>query len=418
MLAPDLLSQIPLAEIAGEVVDRCRWLAEFSEEPGFTTRTFLSDPMRDVHDQVRGWMEQAGMTVLIDAAGNLRGHYAARGAAAPRLIIGSHLDTVPRAGAFDGILGVVLGIALVQVLAGTPLGFQIEVIGFSEEEGVRFALPFIGSRACVGDVDEDLLSRRDAKGLEVRDAIRNFGLDASRMAEAQISADAIGYLEFHIEQGPVLESLNLPLAVVEAVVGQSRLSVLFEGKSNHAGTTPMHLRRDALAGAAEWITAVEREACSAPGLVSTVGRLEVLPGASNVIAGSAQASLDVRHADNAIRSQTVSKLLSVAREIAARRNLKVVAKPQFDQPSAVMDRSLTGILEKAVAEAGYPVQHLNSGAGHDAIVMSRRLPVAMLFLRSPGGISHHPDEDVVPADVEAAVAVGLRFLRELEISLA
>jgi allantoate deiminase len=211
-----------LDAIAEEAMERCRLLARSSEEPGYTTRTFLSEPMRTIHDQLRGWMECAGMKVVTDHAGNLRGSYSSAGP--PRILfIGSHLDTVPRAGAFDGMLGVVIGVSLIELLGGRRLPFGIEVIGFSEEEGVRFGVPFIGSRALIGDADQDLLARCDAAGISIGEAISAFGLDPSRIGNAQIGDNAIGYVEFHIEQGPVLESLGLPLGVVEAICGQSRI---------------------------------------------------------------------------------------------------------------------------------------------------------------------------------------------------
>ena len=241
------------ADAARTVIRRCRSLATYSEEPGFTTRTFLSHPMRNVHDDLSAWMSQAGMQVGVDAVGNLRGIYAGTSPDAPRLFIGSHLDTVPRAGAFDGVLGVVMGIALVDMLAMRRWPYSIEVIGFSEEEGVRFGLPFIGSRALVGSIDEAMLATRDANGTSVREAIAGFGLDPSRIGEARTTSPALGYLEFHIEQGPVLDMRGLAIAVVERIVGLSRAEVRFTGVSAHAGTTPMNVRRDALAGAAEWI---------------------------------------------------------------------------------------------------------------------------------------------------------------------
>ena len=397
-----------------DVISRCRLLAEFTEEPGFTTRTFLSDPMHAVHAHLRAWMERAGMNVAIDQAGNLRCVYSSARPSSPRLFIGSHLDTVPRAGAFDGILGVVLGVALIENLGGRRLPFAIEVIGFSEEEGVRFGVPFIGSRALIGDIDDELLARRDGAGISIREAIAGFGLDPSRIGEARAVDDAIGYIEFHIEQGPVLESLNLPLGIVQAIVGQSRMDVVFEGQANHAGTTPMHLRRDALAGAAEWIAAVEREARAIPGAVATVGRVNVSPGASNVIPSTVTLSLDVRHADDAVRHDLVKRLLRCAEQIAAGRCLKVSWEQRLDQAAVAMDSDLTELLERAVISAGHPVHRMASGAGHDAMIVARRMPAAMLFLRSPGGISHHPDESVLAADVEAALQVGMKFLEELE----
>jgi len=389
------------------VIERCRLLAQFSEEPGATTRTFLSEPMHQVHACLRGWMEQAGMSVVVDHAGNLRGLYASTRPSARRLFIGSHLDTVPRAGAFDGILGVVLGVALIERLRGSRLSFDIEVIGFSEEEGVRFGVPFIGSRALIGDIDDQLLET-------VSSAIAAFGLDPKRINEARTGDDALGYLEFHIEQGPVLESLNLPLGVVETIAGQSRFDVLFEGQANHAGTTPMNLRRDGLAGAAEWIGRVEREARGVPGAVATVGRVNISPGAANVIPGSAAASLDVRHADDDVRHCLATRLLRCAEQIAAARCLKVSWEQRLDQSAVAMDSSLIRMLERAVATTGCPIHRMPSGAGHDAMIVARRMPAAMLFLRSPGGISHHPDESVLAEDVAAALDVGMAFLQELE----
>jgi allantoate deiminase len=393
------------------VIERCRLLAQFSEEPGFTTRTFLSEPMHAVHAHLRAWMERVGMSVSVDHAGNLRGLYPSNWPAdrpsARRLFIGSHLDTVPRAGAFDGILGVVLAISLVELLDARRLPFAIEVIGFSEEEGVRFGVPFIGSRALIGDIDDQLLRM-------IADAIAAFGLDPSRIGEARVSGDALGYLEFHIEQGPVLDSLRLPLGVVEAISGQSRLDVVFQGQANHAGTTPMNLRHDALAGAAEWITTVEREARAIPGAVATVGRMDVSPGAGNVIPGSARTSLDVRHSDDHVRHHLVTRLLQCAEQIAARRCLTASWEQHLDQATVAMDSALVRMLERAVANSGRAIHRMPSGAGHDAMIVARRMPAAMLFLRSPGGISHHPDESVLAEDVAAALEVGMGFLEQLE----
>jgi allantoate deiminase len=407
---------IALDVLAENVISRCRLLAEWSEEAGATTRTFLSPPMHAVHRHVRGWMERSGMSVSTDHTGNLRGFYPGDQASAPRLLIGSHLDTVPRAGAFDGILGVVMGAALIELLDGRRLGFGIEVIGFSEEEGVRFGVPFIGSRALIGEIDDALLARRDAAGISVREAIAAFGLDPSRIGEARASDSAFGYLEFHIEQGPVLESLNLPLGIVDAVSGQSRFDVLFEGRANHAGTTPMNLRRDALAGASEWIGAVEQAANAIPGAVATVGRVVVSPDAGNVIPGAVTASLDVRHTENAVRHELVERLLECASDIAARRGLTVSCTRNLDQPAVAMDASLTQLLARSVALCGWNVHRMASGAGHDAMMVARRMPAAMLFLRSPGGISHHSDESVLVEDVAIALGVGMRFLEELEQS--
>ena len=397
---------------AQEIVRTCRLLARFSEEPGRTTRTFLSSPMREVHAHLGSWMQRLGMAVRVDEAGNLRGVYAASRPGRPRLFVGSHLDTVSDAGAFDGVLGVVLAIALVESLAQRPLPFSIEVVGFSDEEGVRFGVPFIGSRALAGTVDDDLLGRVDAQGRSIGDAIRDFGLDPSCVGNARADQDAIGYVEFHIEQGPVLDSLSLPLGIVTAIVGQSRVTATFNGASNHAAT-PMQSRRDAVTGAAEWIMAVEALAQRTPGLVATVGRLRALPGATNVIAGRCEASLDVRHAGDDARVAAVEHLRVNAQKIASRRGLTVEWETHLDQPSVAMSPGLVAVLERALASRGIPVHRIASGAGHDAMIMAGRMPVAMLFLRSPGGLSHHPNEAVVEDDVAAALAVGLAFLEDL-----
>jgi allantoate deiminase len=402
-----------LAARAREVIRRCRLLAECSEEPGYTTRTFLSPMMRGVHSDLAAWMVDLGMAVRVDHAGNLRGVYEGTRPGAGRLFIGSHLDTVPRAGAFDGVLGVVLAIALVDLLNHERLPFSIEVLGFSDEEGVRFGVPFIGSRAFTGTADTALLAQRDATGVSVADAIEQYGLDPRSIHEGTADPNPLGYLEFHIEQGPVLDTLGIPLGIVEGIVGQTRADVVFTGASGHAGTTPMSARRDAIAAVAEWILALEREAHATPGLVATVGRVTAEPGAGNVIAGRCSATLDARHADDAVRTAAVERLATYAREIGTRRSVEVTWTPRLDQHAVAMDSTLVEALERAVRRAGAPVHRLPSGAGHDAMIVASRMRAAMLFLRSPGGISHHPDEAVLEEDVAAALETGRHFLNEL-----
>jgi allantoate deiminase len=391
-----------MSERANKAIQICRDLALFSEEPGRTTRTFLSPPMHDVHRLLSAWMGQVGMDVSVDAAGNLRGLRPGR--STRRLIIASHLDTVPNAGAFDGILGVVLGIALAEAAQDGP---TMEVIGFSEEEGVRFGIPFIGSRALSGTLDETILTA------PVLEAIRNFGLDPGRLPDARLSPETIAYLEFHIEQGPVLESLGIPLGVVDAIVGQSRLTLTFRGHANHAGTTPMSLRKDALAAASEWIYHVENLAIREPGLVATVGSITAEPNATNVIPGLARVSLDVRHSCDETRHSSVAEMLRAAEQICERRGIALDREQRLDQSAVALDAQLRDALARSVQEAGYPVHRMTSGAGHDAMILAPHVPAAMLFLRSPGGVSHHPDESVIPADVEAAIETGLRFIQSV-----
>jgi allantoate deiminase len=375
-----------------EIIRRCGLLAQQTEEPGHITRTYLSPPMHEVHRLVRSWMEDAGLITHVDAVGNLRGVYGD----GPRLMIASHLDTVPQAGAFDGILGVMIAIALAEQRPPCAL----EVAAFADEEGVRFGVPFIGSRALVGDpvMDECVLA-----------AISHFGLDPARIPEAILDPEVKGYLEFHIEQGPVLETLGAPLGVVEAIAGISRWELRFEGKANHAGTTPMSMRRDALACAAEWIGLVEHVAQTTEGLVSTVGKIEAWPGAGNVIPGLAIASLDVRHALDEVRERALNVLLDGAEHIARRREVKLSGESRLEQPAVALDFEM---VEEAVQAAGFPVHRMVSGAGHDAMILARKVPAAMLFVRSPSGISHHPDESVLAEDVDAALAVGAQVLRE------
>src|SRR6266481_1214790 len=307
------------AKRAEEVIARCRKLTGFSEDADSTRRTFLAASMRDCHRELTGWVEPLGAQVRVDAAGNWRALYPAEKPDAPRVLLGSHLDTVPNAGAYDGILGVVLAISLLEALNGRRLPFGIEVVGFSEEEGVRFGTPFIGSRALTGSLDEELLGRQDARGISVRRAIEDFGLNPGEIPQAALKNDILGYVEFHIEQGPVLEKLGRPLAVVEVIAGQSRLEFTFVGRANHAGTTPMHLRHDAIAAAAEWIAAVERQANEVPNLVATVGQIEAKPGATNVIAGQARVSLDLRHRSDEIRLRAAAEIAQRAQQIADRR---------------------------------------------------------------------------------------------------
>ena len=401
---------------AEEVIARCRKLARFSEDVGGTRRTFLSAPMRECHREIAAWMEPLGVETRIDAAGNLRGLYPGAESKAPRLLLGSHLDTVPNAGAFDGVLGVVLAIALLEGLDGRRLPFGIEVVGFSEEEGVRFGTPFIGSRALTGRLDNELLARQDACGVSVRKAIEDFGLNPQEISQVALEEGALGYIEFHIEQGPVLETLNRPIGVVEAIAGQSRLEFIFLGRANHAGTTPMHLRRDAIAGAAEWIIAVEREAQSVPGLVATVGVIEAKPGATNVIAGEARLTLDVRHGSDEVRARAVDDLIRQAEEIAERRGLSVSRNVLLDQQAVPMDSLLVNEIEQAIGQAGCEPHRMVSGAGHDAMILAERIPSAMVFLRTPGGISHDPAESVRADDVAKAIECGMHLLEQLASS--
>jgi len=396
---------------AEKVIARCRYLAQFTEEPGQIKRTFLSPTMRICMQAVQGWMEAAGMAVRTDAAGNLHGRYAGTGGGC--LMVGSHLDTVPDGGAFDGMLGVMLGLAMVEALEGEKLPFAIELVGFSEEEGVRFRFPFIGSRALVGRLDPGLLAHRDRDGISLTEALTGFGLDPLQIKDCALREEVACFLEFHIEQGILLESEDLSLGVVQAIAGQTRAEITFTGRASHAGTTPMRLRNDAVAGAAEWVGEVERLALDTPGLVATVGDLRTHPGAGNIVAGQLRASLDVRQADDSIRHRAVDTLLAQADSIAARRGLTVGTKISMDQPAVAMDPGMCALAMEAIRSTGVTPLSMVSGAGHDAMILAERVPTTMIFLRSPEGLSHHPEESVRPQDVENALAAGLAFLRHM-----
>jgi allantoate deiminase len=411
MILPDGQGEAELRQLTEQTLARCDTAGQYSEEVGKITRTFLCEPMRRLHQQLAEWMSEAGMQVRVDAIGNVIGHYPGERTEAPLFLIGSHIDTVPDAGKYDGVLGVLLGIAAVKSLRGRPLPFALEVIAFSEEEGIRYRTPYLGSSAVAGVFDPSWLERIDAQAVSLADAARNFGLDPALIPQAAYQRERVlGYLEVHIEQGPVLDALNLPLAVVEGIIGQSRLWVSFHGKAGHAGTLPMELRHDALTPAAEFVLAVERHARSVEGLRATVGMISVTPGVVNVVPGAAKLTLDLRHAQDSIRMKALAALLHQAEHIAEQRGVAFAVDYGENHPAVPTDTRLTGLLSQAVRAAGQTPHRMVSGAGHDAAVLASRMPAAMLFIRSPGGISHHPEERVQPLDVRLALEVVIRFL--------
>jgi allantoate deiminase len=400
-----------MSAAAERIIARCRELARISDVEGETTRTYLSPAMRVANDLVASWMREAGLAASMDAAGNLRG-VSAEGK--PRIVLASHLDTVVNAGAFDGPLGVILGIEAAEQCKDDGLPVAIEVIGFAEEEGVRFSKPFLGSRAVVGALDQEVLALRDADGLSVLDVIKAYGLLPELLEEAKLRPEVIAYLEVHLEQGPVLEAEGRALAAVGVIAGQSRLRVRFEGQANHAGTTPMHLRKDALVSAAEWIVLVEAAAIEVEGLIATVGAITVEPNLGNVVPGIVTASVDVRHGDDATRTIAVEDLLQAAQETSERHGVAVSHTVLLEQRAVMLSAKLTMLLEESARAAGYEAPSMASGAGHDAMIVAPHVPAGMLFVRTPGGISHHPDENVSEEDVEAALRTTVEFLHRLK----
>ncbi|HEX7631884.1 MAG TPA: allantoate amidohydrolase [Lacunisphaera sp.] len=391
-------------------------LGHITDEPGKLTRTFLSPAMHRANQLVGECMVAAGLEVRQDSVGNLIGRLEGAQPGAKTLLLGSHLDTVRDAGRFDGPLGVVLPIVALaeQKVRGVQLPFAVEVIGFSEEEGVRFASAYLGSEGYTGRLKPATLALKDSEGVTVGDVLRDFNDGGFALPEAAHKrSELIGYVEVHIEQGPVLEAKKLSVGVVSAIAGQSRFKLNWTGKAGHAGTTPMALRRDALAGAAEFALAAEKLARATQGLVATVGSLTVAPGAANVISGSVVHTLDVRHAQDTVRRAALLKLGRLAAQIAKKRGLKVAWQRTQDNGAVTCSPQLTAALERSVKAVQGKSLSLVSGAGHDGVVMSKLTPVAMLFVRCRDGLSHHPDEHASPKDLAVALEVMTNFLEQL-----
>jgi allantoate deiminase len=400
--------------LGDEIVGRINELAAISESPEHLTRIFLSKEHRAAADLILGWMREAGMRAHLDAIGNVCGRYEGERPGLPCLMLGSHYDTVRDAGKWDGPLGLVTAIACVADLnrRGKRLPFAIEATGFADEEGVRFASTLLGSRAVAGTFDESVLGTSDRAGISMRDALATFGLDPERICTAaRARRELHAYLELHIEQGPVLEQNNLPVGVVTAISGATRLAANLTGMAGHAGTVPMALRRDALAGAAESIVAIE-EFCRTDqgGLVGTVGAINAMPGASNVIPGRASFTIDIRAASDTHRKRAVSELGRRIEAIAKRRKLALQVDVTHENRTVPCAPWLKAQVADAIAAEGFGVFELPSGAGHDGMAMIDIADVAMVFVRCRGGVSHHPDEHVDAADVDAGARVLLRLI--------
>lgn len=392
---------------AARVMARCDALAELSSLDAGICRTYLSDQHQAANALVGDWMRSAGMTVAIDAAGSIHGRFGSTDPNAPTLLIGSHLDSINNAGRYDGILGVLIGIEIAAALpAALPLA--IEVIGFAEEEGVRFGTTLMTARACAGTWEDDWLALRDADGITLREALTQFGLAPDGIGQACTLSGRplVGYLEVHIEQGPVLETLDLPLAVVGNIAGARRLQLVIDGMAAHAGTMPMHLRRDALAAAARAITTFETTAI-AHQVVATVGQIACEPGGVNVVPGRCTFSVDIRAGRDQARDAALEQALADIRADCQERNLKLSVEPLHTAAGAACDAQLAAAIGKGIAHTELPVHTMDSGAGHDAMALAEICPVGMLFVRCTEGISHHPDEAVTISDVRYALAATL-----------
>jgi allantoate deiminase len=407
-----------LAQPSGtRIWERCETLGRLSEDPDGLTRIFMSKEQRAVDDLTLGWMREAGMSARLDAIGNVVGRYEGEKEGAPCLMLGSHLDTVRNAGKYDGMLGVVAAIDCVHALnaRGRRLPFAIEVVGFADEEGVRFGSTLLGSRAIAGTFDAKLLENRDKDGTSMREALTAFGLDPERVGDAvRRRDDVLAYAELHIEQGPVLEAEGLPVGVVTAINGANRFTVEIEGMAGHAGTVPMSLRRDALAAASECVLAIESRCSREPELVGTVGRLEAAPGATNVIPGNVRFTIDLRAPSDEQRRRASADINEAIPSICARRGVKVTVRPTHEGKTATCAGWMQQQIASAIEAEGLPVRRLPSGAGHDGMALVDLVDIGMLFVRCKDGISHNPLEAITVADAELSARVFLRFIEQFK----
>lgn len=403
------------------LMGRIERLATLTEGPGMLVRRSFTPEATEANRLVGDWMRQAGMAVRTDAVCNLIGRYEGTAPGAKTLILGSHLDSVRDAGKYDGPLGVLTALACAEHLhrAGRRLPFALEVIAFTDEEGLRFRTSYVGSSAVSGAFDPAWLEIADADGITMAAAMRAAGGNPEAIHSCRYDPDrVIGYCEAHIEQGPALEDIDLPVGVVSAISSQERATVTFTGVAGHAGTVPMRLRHDALCAAAAFVLAVESAAAGTPGAVATVGQLSVSPGASNVIPGTTTLSLDVRHRDDAQRAAVARNLRDTAEQIATERKVRMDWQPVQQTPATPCAPALVAILAGAIESLGIPAHHLPSGAGHDGVPLSHLTQVAMLFVRCAGGISHNPAESVAVEDVAVAIEVLWRSLDSLAIDPA
>lgn len=393
-------------EVVKRLYSRLELLARISEEAEQLTRPFMSEAMVRVNALVSGWMREAGLEPWVDGLGNVRAVWGDPNA--PRLVLGSHLDTVRNAGKFDGPLGFLAALAVVEQLRGlrkTP-GFAIEVVGFSDEEGLRFQTAYLGSYYYVGKFRPAWWALRDRDGLTLADAVRNWGREPSVVeAQQQVPEKLLGYLEMHIEQGPLLEVEQCAAGVVTAIAAQSRINIVVVGKAGHAGTTPMDLRRDALCAAAEMILLIEKVAQKVRYMRATVGQIRIEPGASNVIPAEARFTLDFRHPNTEIQQDALEAIHAQCLEVARARRVRLRWDYLQQTPAVPMDARLSNALAESARTVQGKAPRLVSGAGHDAVALSDVCPVGMLFVRCRQGLSHHPDEYVNPEDIRTALAV-------------
>jgi hydantoinase/carbamoylase family amidase len=406
-------------EHLGDITNqRFEELGTISDEPEWLTRAFGTPALRQAQEQVAAWMREAGMLVSRDAVGNLIGRYNAEPSATEpqTLVFGGHLDTVRNAGKYDGTLGVLSGLAVVEKLhaENRRLPYAVEVIAFADEESYRFPTMYLGSGVWTGTFDPAQLDATDANGVTLETTVREFGGSPDTLRSHLEQPRGIrAFIELHIEQGPVLEAIDSPIGIVTAIAGASRFTVDIEGVAGHAGTVPMHLRHDALVSAAECVLTINAIANETEDIVATVGSLYVTPNAKNVIPGHVRFTIDIRHQFDHIREDAVNRILQAIESIGATRGTEITVTPMPAGESTPMDSALIEIWRTILESEGITPQLLPSGAGHDAVAVAEIAPVSMLFLRCKGGISHNPAESITEADITTGIRILYRLLDRL-----
>ena len=414
------MTKLSPTSLGARAWNRLEALRLFTDEPGKITRLYLSPSHRQAVDATVAMVQEAGCDhVYIDALGSVIGRYEGKTTGLPALLIGSHIDTVVDGGAYDGALGVIAGIGVVEALrnAGERLDFAVEVLAFGDEENVRFTSNLTSSRALAGTLDAAGLEAKDENGISIHRALLDFGCDPSKWASLKRDpASVIGYVEMHIEQGPVLEAENLAIGIVTAINGASRWTLTVSGEAGHAGTVPMALRHDALTAASEMALAIERLGAVDANTVATVGRFQVEPGAVNVIPAKVRFTLDARSPDDAVRAHMVAEIASACKAIAVKRGVTLTIDRFFESKATPMAASFVTGLSDAVSRHQITPRLLPSGAGHDAMAMAELCPAGMLFVRCKGGISHSPHEAMTAEDCDVAIAVLLDFVKNFKSS--
>ena len=404
-------------KILKRILQRLDQMEQYSEHPDYLFRPFCSLSARHLYLEIERWAQADGLDYSMDGLANIHLKSQKYNASKPTLLFGSHLDTVVNAGKYDGPLGFLMAYELLKysIYEAPDLPFNIEVIGFSDEEGVRYQTAYLGSSSLAGSFQEEWLDRKDADGIAMRDALAVFGCNLSNAKYSIDPANYLGYYEIHIEQGPVLQTNNCSVGVVRNIYGQLRIAFEIIGFAGHAGTVPMHLRQDALAGLAQF--AIQLEAygiAQKEDLVATIGQCEVLPGASNVIPGKVRATIDIRSHNLPILEKAGRDIEQLLHGVGRARNLKTKWTEVQRNLPVHCDSQLTNLLKASVEAYSGNCLVLSSGAGHDSVPLSNVIPVCMLFVRCRDGISHNPLEHVEAEDIDVAWKVSVNFLHQLQ----